>query len=66
MKLSKLALISDVHSVPCPHAMQTGSPHARYSVVHLADGQVEQFSLPNPWHKAAAQARRHGRPEWER
>ncbi len=51
---------------PHPHAMQSGSPHARYALLSRWGDEwtVEQLCVPYDWHAAAAQARRAGRPDW--
>lgn len=50
---------------PYPHAMETGSPHARYAV--LSDGPcgwvVEHVLVPYAWDEAAAVTRRNGRED---
>jgi putative phosphoesterase len=53
------------HNVPHPHVMQTGSPHARYAVLHKqkTGWAVEHIALPYNWHAAAAAARRLKRPD---
>jgi diadenosine tetraphosphatase ApaH/serine/threonine PP2A family protein phosphatase len=52
--------------LPFPHAMETGSAHARYSIVtRLSSGlAVENIALPYDWPSAAAAAERNGRPDW--
>jgi len=51
---------------PFPHAMETGSPHARYSVLRRRDAgiTIEDVLVPYDWHSAAAAAARNGRPDW--
>jgi predicted phosphodiesterase len=51
---------------PWPHAMEAGSPHARYAVLEETDAgwRVEQVAIPYDWEAAASTARRNGRPEW--
>jgi hypothetical protein len=51
---------------PEPHAMECGSPHARYAVLSRAGDQwsIEAVSLPYAWNKAAGAARRNGRNDW--
>ncbi len=51
---------------PSVHWVEMGSPHARWA---LAERQalgwaVQQFAVPYDWEAAAAQAIRHGRPDW--
>jgi len=57
--------------LPFPHAMEAGSPHARYSVVRrLPAGfaplglAVEAVAIPYDWQSAAAAAAENGRPDW--
>ena len=60
-----LPAYSDV--VPEFHVMESGSPHARYAILELINGkwQMEQVAIPYDYHKAAQQAHRNNRPEWE-
>lgn len=48
---------------PSVHAMETGSPHARYSLVYK-DFFVQNIALPYDWRKAAACAAKNNRPDW--
>jgi len=50
---------------PLPHAVETGSPHARYALLtRRAAGWVSQLrTLPYDWAAAARQAEAHGRPD---
>jgi len=51
---------------PYPHAMESGSPHARYAVLsHTERGwTVEQVAVAYDWSRAAEAARERGRPDW--
>jgi predicted phosphodiesterase len=51
---------------PWPHAMEAGSPHARYAVVTRAeaDWQVEHIALPYDYAAASRAAAANGRPDW--
>lgn len=51
---------------PYPHAMESGSPHARYAVLERLDGgwKVEHVAVPYDWGAAAAAAERNGRADW--
>ena len=51
---------------PWPHAMEAGSPHARYAVLEEtgAGWRVEEVAVPYDWEVAASAARRNGRPDW--
>jgi predicted phosphodiesterase len=53
------------HDLPYPHAMESGSPHARYALLERrAHGwSVELVAVAYPWAEAAATARRNGRPD---
>jgi predicted phosphodiesterase len=50
------------HDVPYPHVMESGSPHARYGVLHreAAGWKVELIAVPYPWGEAAAATVRQG------
>ena len=52
--------------VPHPHAMETGTPHARYSIVSRdeAGWRVEEVALRYDWETAARVAAENGRPYW--
>ncbi len=51
---------------PHPHVMQTGTPHARYSLVYGgAHGWVvEDIAVPYDWDAASRVALENGRPDW--
>ena len=51
---------------PHPHAVQTGSPHARYCILSKPqqEWQVEHVTVEYNWHAAAEAAQQHGRPDW--
>lgn len=52
--------------VPYRHAMESGTPHARYSIVWWRDGgwEVEEELVAYEWEEAAEAALRNGRPDW--
>jgi predicted phosphodiesterase len=52
--------------LPFPHAMETGSTHARYSIVSRRRSglAVENIAVPYDWQGASAAAMRNGRPDW--
>ena len=52
--------------LPFHHAMQAGSPHARYAVVARGAQawEAELISLVYPWDEAADAARHNGRDDW--
>ena len=51
-----------------PHAMASGSPHAKYAVITRAEGgwNVEMRSVEYDWQAASALARKNGREDWAR
>jgi predicted phosphodiesterase len=52
---------------PEHHVMETGSPHARYAIVEYRNGSwlAELVAISYDHQKAAEQARRNHRPDWE-
>ncbi len=54
---------------PVPHAMESGTPHARYAVVtrgHTDAWSAELRALAYDWDGAARQARGHNHPNTAR
>lgn len=51
---------------PFPYAMESGSPHARYALLHRVQQgwQVEHVQVPYPAHEAARAAANNGRADW--
>jgi predicted phosphodiesterase len=51
---------------PFPHAIETGSPHARYSVITKSEAgySVEIIAVPYDWETASETAHRNGRDDW--
>ncbi|MCP5108409.1 MAG: metallophosphoesterase family protein [bacterium] len=51
---------------PFPHAMETFTPHARYSIIYKeANGfQVENIAVPYDWRWAEGMAKKNGRSDW--
>lgn len=51
--------------LPYPHAMEAGTPHARYAIVARSTRgwAVEHIAVPYDWHTAAAVARGRGRED---
>jgi predicted phosphodiesterase len=51
---------------PVPYAMEAGSPHARYALLHrrLHAWQVEHVQVPYDWEHAAQAARGNQRSDW--
>jgi predicted phosphodiesterase len=54
--------------LPFPHVMETGTPHARYSLLDPVPGgwSVEHRKIEYDWEAAARAAERNGRPDWAR
>ena len=54
------------HDDPQPHAMQSGSPHARYAILERSAGgwTVALVAVPYDHEMAARQADDNGRPDW--
>lgn len=54
-------------SLPFPHRIEMGSPHARYALVTKtsADWEVEFRAVEYDWHEAANVAVRNLRPDWD-
>jgi predicted phosphodiesterase len=52
--------------LPFPHAMEAGSPHARYAIVarSQAGWAVEHVAVAYDWQQAVAAAGKNGRPDW--
>ena len=59
-----LPAYDDIH--PYPHAVETGSPHARYAIVEQRDGEWTARLITVPYdHTAMAKlALENGRPDW--
>lgn len=59
-----LPAYDDIH--PYPHAVETGSPNARYAIVEQRDGDWTSrlISVPYDHTAMAALALRNGRPDW--
>ena len=55
-----------VDDLPFPHAMETGTPHARYSVVSRDDAgwRAEDVVVPYDCQSAAVAAQENGRSDW--
>jgi predicted phosphodiesterase len=53
-------------ALPFPHAMEAGSPHARYAMIQRASSgfEVEPITVAYDWHSAALAAEQNGRPDW--
>jgi diadenosine tetraphosphatase ApaH/serine/threonine PP2A family protein phosphatase len=54
------------HDFPVPHVMESGSPLARYALLHrsTAGWAPELRAIPYPYAAAAAAARERGREDW--
>ncbi|MBN2134450.1 MAG: metallophosphoesterase family protein [Acidobacteria bacterium] len=55
-------------TLPFPHSMNSGSPHAKYTIIEMTrDGvRVEMIQVPYDYRKAAEIARANGRDDWYR
>jgi putative phosphoesterase len=53
------------HTTPYPHVMETGSPHARYAILHQhsTGWRVEHCAIVYDWDTAANYARQLNRPD---
>ncbi len=53
-------------TTPVYHIMQSGSPHTRYSILHINGGnvQIENLALKYDWNLAAKTAKKNGREDW--
>lgn len=53
-------------TVPFPHSMQTGGPHARYVVLSKTEEgwNAEHVKISYDWEKAASRARENHRDDW--
>ena len=51
---------------PFPHAMETGTPHARYGIIYRDENVywVENIAVPCDWQTAADMALKNGRSDW--
>jgi hypothetical protein len=51
---------------PLPFAMESGSPHARYALIHQRhlSQQMEHIQLPYAWEQAAQVPHDNGRADW--
>jgi putative phosphoesterase len=51
---------------PIPHCMETGSPHARYTLLdrEAAGWRINFVAVEYDWHAASEEARRANRPDW--
>lgn len=61
-----LGLPAYTMDIPFPYAMESGSPHARYALLHKVEDtwQVEHIQIPYHWEYAAAVARSNQRNDW--
>jgi predicted phosphodiesterase len=52
--------------LPFPHAMETYTPHARYSIIYRVEKgwQKEDIAVPYDWESAAGAAIKNNRPDW--
>lgn len=54
--------------IPEPHVVETGSPHARYAILEYRNDSwaVDFIAVSYDYKKAAEQARKNNRPDWEK
>jgi putative phosphoesterase len=54
------------HETPFPHAMRTGSPHARYAIIEKERNhwRIERIEVKYDWDAAATTAAQNGREDW--
>jgi len=75
VSLADSRMIVNPGSVGCPayrddnpfeHAIESGSPQARYAIVEIRDGDIvaELVSVSYDWNAAAQEARSNGFPNW--
>lgn len=52
--------------LPYPHSMETGTPHARYSILFKSGigWHIENVAIPYEWQSASATALKNNRPDW--
>ncbi|MFQ5977506.1 MAG: hypothetical protein ACE5OZ_05185 [Candidatus Heimdallarchaeota archaeon] len=52
--------------LPYPHSMETGTPHARYSILFKSTigWQIENVAIPYDWQSASTTALGNNRPDW--
>ena len=57
-----------VDDVPCHHAIELGSPHARYAIIDQRGGspRIEQVAVTYDWEAAAQEAASNGFLDWAR
>jgi len=55
-----------IDDLPVPHKMESGSPHANYTIIekNSTNWLVDQISVPYDWKKAAAMAELNQRQDW--
>ena len=53
-------------NIPFPHVMETGTPHARYSILSRKENhwEIEEVLVQYDWYKASSMALENGRPDW--
>lgn len=61
-----VGLPANSDDLPFPHIMETGTPHARYSILsrEKTEWWVEDIAVPYDWDAAGAAALKHGRTDW--
>lgn len=68
MKPGSVGMPAYTSDLPLPHAMESGSPHARYAILSKTEHgwQMEHVLVPYDWGKAARVALDNGRSDWAR
>jgi putative phosphoesterase len=66
MNPGSVGLPAYTDETPIPHAMESGSPHARYALLLKVQNkwQVEHIQVPYDWEHAASVASGNQRPDW--
>ena len=66
MNPGSVGLQAYTDDAPYPHAMQTGTPHARYAIISRtgAEWRVEDLRIKYDWDTAAETALKNQRPDW--
>jgi putative phosphoesterase len=57
-----------IDTIPFQHKMESGSPHASYSIITKENNRykIDQITLTYPWEEAAQYAEKNNRKDWAR
>lgn len=68
VNVGSVGLPAYTDELPYPHAMQAGSPHARYAIFarHKDAWEAEHIAVSYDWESAACCAEKNGRQDWAR